>query len=199
MNTSRQSDYRVTIKVRNANLLRAIECIGERPGGIFAKKASISYVFLSRLIACKESPLKKNGDYKDDVVKLCVFLNKMPCELFSYEQLEPLNASQADVELTQDQCAELQGYNRDPQALLSGKEWATDVLDVLMPREREVVCRRLGIDRREETLAEVGDAMGVSSSRVRQIEEKAMRKLRRDNSVRVITDRVEWKWKLKTQ
>ena len=53
-------------------------------------------------------------------------------------------------------------------------------LAALDPRERKVLQLRFGLDRGEErTLTEVGETMGVSRERIRQIEQAALAKLRR--------------------
>lgn len=53
------------------------------------------------------------------------------------------------------------------------------VLDTLNPRERQVVRWRFGLeDGRMKTLQEIGELMGVSRERVRQIESSALRKLK---------------------
>lgn len=49
----------------------------------------------------------------------------------------------------------------------------------LTDREREVVQARFGFDGPAEKLAEIGERLGVSAERVRQIEERALAKLRR--------------------
>ena len=54
----------------------------------------------------------------------------------------------------------------------------TDVLSTLETREADVIRRRFGIGMRAQTLEEVGQDYGLSKERIRQIEEKAMRKLR---------------------
>lgn len=53
------------------------------------------------------------------------------------------------------------------------------VLDSLNPRERQVVSWRFGLkDGRMKTLQEIGEMMGVSRERIRQIESCAFRKLK---------------------
>lgn len=54
----------------------------------------------------------------------------------------------------------------------------TNVLLTLETREADVIRRRFGIGMRAQTLEEVGQDYGLSKERIRQIEEKAMRKLR---------------------
>jgi RNA polymerase primary sigma factor len=53
-------------------------------------------------------------------------------------------------------------------------------LDELHPRERQVLRLRFGLDRgHERTLGEVGEELGVSRERIRQVESEALAKLRR--------------------
>ncbi|NUR54768.1 MAG: sigma-70 family RNA polymerase sigma factor, partial [Acidobacteria bacterium] len=60
-------------------------------------------------------------------------------------------------------------------------ERVRDALTELDDKEREVVTLRFGLDRDGEprTLQEVGDALGLSRERIRQIESRAKDRLRR--------------------
>jgi RNA polymerase primary sigma factor len=53
-----------------------------------------------------------------------------------------------------------------------------DLMDALSPREREIISRRFGIGRPPQTLADIGRLMGVTRERIRQIESRALGKLR---------------------
>jgi RNA polymerase primary sigma factor len=51
-------------------------------------------------------------------------------------------------------------------------------LDLLKPRERDVVRARFGLGERPRTLGEIGEEHGVTRERIRQIEARALGKLR---------------------
>ncbi|HJW88327.1 MAG TPA: RNA polymerase sigma factor RpoD, partial [Dehalococcoidia bacterium] len=72
------------------------------------------------------------------------------------------------------------------------KEQIDEVLSTLSPRERRVLQLRFGLeDGRARTLEEVGKEFGVTRERIRQIEAKALRKLRHPSRSRRLKDYLE--------
>ena len=69
------------------------------------------------------------------------------------------------------------------------KEQLEEVLESLTPREEKVLRLRFGLDDgRARTLEEVGQVFGVTRERIRQIEAKALRKLRHPSRSRKLKD-----------
>jgi len=72
------------------------------------------------------------------------------------------------------------------------KDQISDVLDTLTPREQRVLRLRFGLeDGRSRTLEEVGKEFKVTRERIRQIEAKALRKLRHPTRSRKLKDYLE--------
>ena len=72
------------------------------------------------------------------------------------------------------------------------REDLAEVLSGLSPRERDVLRLRFGMDDgRQRTLEEVGQLFGVTRERIRQIEAKALRKLRHPNRSKRLREYVE--------
>ena len=69
------------------------------------------------------------------------------------------------------------------------KEQLAEVLDTLTPREEKVLILRFGLeDGRSRTLEEVGREFAVTRERIRQIEAKALRKLRHPSRSKKVKD-----------
>lgn len=74
----------------------------------------------------------------------------------------------ADASVRPDQAAELQ----------RSKEMVRELVDTIEDaRARDIIRRRYGFDGPDETLQELGDGYGVTRERIRQIQDKTLRKL----------------------
>ena len=72
------------------------------------------------------------------------------------------------------------------------REQLIDVLDTLTPREQKVLRLRFGLDDgRARTLEEVGKEFDITRERIRQIEAKALRKLRHPSRSKKLKDFLE--------
>ena len=80
----------------------------------------------------------------------------------------------------------------DAASFILMREQLQDVLDTLTPREKKVLTLRFGLDDgRLRTLEEVGREFDVTRERIRQIEAKALRKLRHPSRSRKLKDYIE--------
>lgn len=167
--------YRVTVKVRNANLLRAIERAGYTPGKRLANDAGIAYTQINDLVNMKIAPVNENGDIKEFVSKLATILRVTPWELFDAEQINSAVKTNS-VEFDANMQEMVSMNTRTSTFALQG---AVDTaLEELSDREVKIIDMRFGITGQEKTLKEIATDFGVSTNRIRQIEQRALRKLR---------------------
>lgn len=177
-------DYRVTVKVRNARIINALAERGEVVGQIAATKIGVSYAKLLALSNITLSPVDAEGNIIPEVLKLCDYLNKMPLELFSVEQIVPLKTNTAELDMSIEEVEMLMlpaSERQDPEQLLANMQVNNALrfaIETLTPREAKVLQLRFGFDCEDHTYEELGQIMDVTKERVRQIEAKALRKLR---------------------
>ena len=54
-----------------------------------------------------------------------------------------------------------------------------DILETIeREREREIIARRFGLYDRKETLEQIGELLGITRERVRQLRDRALKRLR---------------------
>lgn len=188
-------DYRLTIKVRNNRILRAIEAVGGIPGGKWCEANGLTYTVINQFINMTLSPLAKNGAMYPDAARLCDVLGKLPEELWSNEQLYPLERNFSEMEMDHAEVIALlppehQSYLPDFSNLEQEqtRKLIADALSKLPKRQRQIIQLRYT---EELTFEECGNRLGISKERVRQLEAIALRKLRRPAMVGIFVDALD--------
>jgi len=190
------SDYRVKITVSNARIRRAVDAAGYSSVAQMCKVNRIIDVQAAfRLVNMKMSPLTKKGEWRKAVLDLADAVNMLPDDLFNERQkIISLGKNTSSKDITESEMIAIAEQYvqddrledlRDNSAIREiAEEQVTkllnnEILDSLSPQQREVLEMRFGFDGSPgRTLEEIGLKLGVHRERVRQIEAKALRRLR---------------------
>lgn len=177
------NDYRVTVKVRNANLLRCIERAGFPSVPKFCEAAGVSYAAVNDLVNMAASPLLLDGSIRPVVMRVIEFAKCSLGDAFADCQIEAIETNRSERDVSAEQVWALMGCDsQDPSELIEFGEMAEAVnraLEVFRPKHREIVEARA----EGKTYAEIASRYGLSVERVRQIDMAAHRRLRRDPSL----------------
>jgi RNA polymerase primary sigma factor len=138
--------------------------------------------------ACSDIITSEAIDTDEETIsRISGFDSKKIEEIKSAIKKEPISL---ETLVTDDLC--IKDYVEDksyisPESSVQNKLQVKDVtklISVLDKREQEIIKRRFGIDNNEpRTLEEIGNAMGFSKERIRQIENVALQKLRRVHNI----------------
>ncbi len=165
----------------------------------FCKEKNITYVTLNKIINLREIPINKKGEIRKAVIDLATALNCLPEELFSAAQMETalesnqrtFKVQEAEMRFMIESKSEIKSLE---QTVLESERTKKidEVLNTLTPREKKIIEMRFGLeDGVDYTLEEVGLKFDVNRERVRQIEAKAIRKLRHPSRSRQLQDFIE--------
>jgi RNA polymerase primary sigma factor len=138
--------------------------------------------------ACSVAECNDELEFDDDTISKLSGLNKKHIdEVRSALKTEPISL---ETYVTDDLC--IQDYVADtsyctPEYTTQKKLKENDVVNLLCKldkREQEIIKRRFGIDNNEpKTLEQIGNSLGFSKERIRQLETIALKKLRDDDSI----------------
>jgi RNA polymerase sigma factor (sigma-70 family) len=178
-------DYRVEIKIKNNYLFSRMQEYGVKNASQLAKAIGSTPAGVGQYLNLTSPPYTKKGELKEIPKKLCDLFYCDIEDLFPLEHLE--NPLEKNIVITEKNKHELLPSRMletdDPSVALIKQEVMQGVdhaiTKVLNDKEQQVITLRFGLDGEEpHTLEEVGEVFGVSHSRIRQIEAKALRKLR---------------------
>jgi RNA polymerase sigma factor (sigma-70 family) len=151
---------------------------------------------VGNLLNLKSSPLKKTKDRKEyygtrekDYKELCQKLAKefgiLVEDLFPIDIYElPFTVKSIEIEKRIIPLRTVKEISApidliDTIEEIQKREAIIEILETLPPREKDVIKKRFGIDGPEQSLKEIAKDWGCTKERIRQLESKALRRLRK--------------------
>lgn len=182
-------DYRVEVKVKNNYLFSMMKSYGIENVPQLGKATGISINVLYTYLNLTKTPHTKKGHLLPSVEALCSFFSCAVDDLFPPQHIEnPLEKNSGVIEANMNELvsSNLLGGGTDPLELLEKQDapkLVSTALEKLNRRERMVIEARFGLDGGgEKTLQQIAEVLDVCRSRAREIEAKALRKLRHHHS-----------------
>jgi RNA polymerase primary sigma factor len=168
-----EKDFNIKVTVRNGRLLSAIRENYDSVAA-FARAAGKSAQRVNSLVTMKEKPYKTKG-WTELALDVSAFLNKDPEELWpEYMREVQLQRSTAELNADLNEVQAIQS-SASPEKQIAQLDAVKLLAEALSPRELQAIKYRF-VD--QLTLDETGEKLGVSRERMRQIECKALRKMR---------------------
>jgi len=176
-------DFDIKVQVRNNHLLERRKKAGHSRASL-CREANLCKSLYGRLEACKIEPITQAREWRKIARDLAIFYSVSPDELFPAAIIMIKNPEAAAKMSAREvsQWMSLENPYDKMERLTEGRIFSNQLLDKanLTERERILIECRYGLNgRRPETLEELVPEFKVSRERVRQIEKKVIRKLRR--------------------
>ena len=174
-----ENDVRLVIRAKNNLLLSRIEERGFSNIAAFCQFVNVSYAMLNGYICMRISPRMRNGDWRKPALDIAEALDANPEDLWSSEQqamTEPVKVAEVVMSMAE--------YGRrlaasNPERQIEARQYReliAKAVDKLDPRERQIVRRRFGLETGDvETYGAIGKDVGLSVTRVQEIERRAVR------------------------
>ena len=179
------NDYKLTLKVQNNYLLEKMYEHGIKTVAELSRFSEVSQHSLGEILNLKIAAYTKTGKIYPSVEKLCEFFCCEIYDIFPAQHIEqslPNNKAHIKADLNQLLPSGFLESTLDPANLVStyqDNELVNEMLLTLTTRESKVMSLRFGLKGEDEhTLAEAGILLNVTQERIRQIEARALRKLR---------------------
>lgn len=174
-----KKDFEISIRVKNARLINKIKETGATSVKQFAERYDIGYQSVSQCLALKITVYDKKFNLRIMPKKLGDIFNCPPTELFPESVwYEAMKVTTASVEMDEEEIKRALPYlSRGEIPALENQIFAEQIKKigeaVLTEREKYIVDLRM-----TETMSDIAEEFGVTIERIRQIEGKALRKIR---------------------
>ncbi len=190
VSVEKRKAFELTLTLRNNLLKSRREALGLTRKAL-AAAVGVRPSEYGRLESLKKAPKVRTGPYWSELrwstaaTRVAEFFNVLPEDLWPTEILKVQKVEESktfDLEDLRPLLIEQQARALEsPEDILIREEFETSVsrvLETLSVREQVVLRQRFGFDGKDSTLDETGATLDVSKERIRQIEAKALRKLR---------------------
>ena len=181
-------DYILQVKVKNGPMLSAMRASGMETAADLSRATGVAPTIIGHFLNLLRTPVTRHGEWKLPVMQIAEALNVIPEMLFPEQHLsKALEKNKVEIELDLEDMEQLTS-GISGEMVINGiddaqKTEAVDLLrgalDTIPARSQEILAMRYGLGGdAPSTLAATADAFSVSPERIRQIEAKALRKLR---------------------
>ena len=188
-------DYEITVKVRNNYLLTAMRAKGYQTAPDLWRACGVDRGTIYDYLNLKKIPLTRSGEWRKSILTIADCLGVEPASLFPFQHIEQaLLKNTASFEGSIHDLADLGDYLQAPllpDAGLEEREMAKAIgsaLDELIPRDKYILEQRFGLTGVERTLEDIGNELGISRDRVRQIEGRGLRRLKYPSRARALKE-----------
>ena len=176
-------DYRVKITIRNERLLAAMEGLGYKSVAEFSRNQGLNSNKVREIFSGKIPPLDKDGRPKDLTKEILELLDLTIEKAFTEKQLKGFKKHTFEIKLEEEKLLQITNPAKNLEVKVIEQDVKNKFSEIfskyLTPREENVLRMRYGIGLdTDHTLEEVGLKFSVNRERIRQIEAKAIRKLK---------------------
>jgi RNA polymerase sigma factor (sigma-70 family) len=179
-------DYRLTVKLRNNRLLSRIEGRGFASIAAFCRYNGLTYTAVNALITMAEPPVTSKGEWRLVAERLASILRCTPADLFTERQIRgEIAATTVARQVNEDELVYLDApdtqllLSPSPEQLLENTELVDKLLARLSEQDQRLIRMHYGIGEPRQTLDHIGEVIGRSKERVRQMISTAERRMRR--------------------
>ena len=168
-------DFHVTVRVKNGRIIARMRELGYPSVVALARAAGANHMVVGDIIRFQRLPYGRN-DWLPVSYAISSALQCEPEDLWP-EHIAKLKARSGVMSFEAD-LSEVESIASMQRNEYLDRANLTKMLGLLRDREKEVIKARFGFGRPEMTCKDIGKELGVSLERVRQIEHKALRKMR---------------------
>ena len=181
---------RKKMKVLNNNIVSRYEAMGYTSVKQLSELNCLSLKALEDLINMKVKPCNNRGRIRPIVYCLCDIFGCIPSDLFDDHQMDRVVSQNLNYQYISSEMFTL-SYNSlsiESMSIQHLLEPAMlEPLTFMTERERTILSERFGLDDGGGmTLLECGKIHNITSERIRQIEQKALRKLRHPSRLKYL-------------